>query len=124
MDDLYQENIIDHYKNPRNFGDLKSATTVVETNAGCGDTIQMSLKLKGNKVSQIKFKGEGCAISMAAASMLTEEALNNSVQKINNLTLKDIEKLMKISISPGREKCVTVPLLSLKKAVNKSRKKK
>jgi nitrogen fixation NifU-like protein len=124
MDDIYQEQILDHYKNPRNFGDLKSATTVVETNAGCGDTIQMSIQLEDKKIKNIKFKGEGCSLSIAAASMLTEAASGKKAEAIAKLTLRDMEKLMKINIGPGRQKCVTVPLFSLIKAINQAGKNK
>ena len=74
MDDIYQVNIIDHYKNPRHFGDLPDFTHKGRgANASCGDMVEMYVKLAGDTITDISFKGIGCALSTAAASMLLEK---------------------------------------------------
>ena len=73
-DEIYKENILDHYKNPRNFGEIVEAEIKrSELNSICGDMIRLFVKLKDNKIIDVKFKGNGCAISMASTSMLTEK---------------------------------------------------
>lgn len=70
----YKEEIIDHYKYPRNFGDLEDPKiTVEENNASCGDMVEVYVRLKDDKVAAMKWRGVGCAISTAAASMLSEK---------------------------------------------------
>ncbi|MGQ9729492.1 MAG: Fe-S cluster assembly sulfur transfer protein SufU, partial [Candidatus Fervidibacter sp.] len=74
LDWLYQEIILDHYKRPRNFGTLDNAGVVVEEeNPYCGDHIVLHLKMDGERISDIRFSGKGCAISQASASMMTEK---------------------------------------------------
>ncbi len=73
MDDFYKEYILDHYRNPRNFGHLESPDAVAEDlNPLCGDQIRIELKVHDGKVEDVRFSGKGCAISQAATSMLTE----------------------------------------------------
>ncbi|MGD0053721.1 MAG: Fe-S cluster assembly sulfur transfer protein SufU, partial [Vulcanimicrobiaceae bacterium] len=87
MDDFYKEYILDHYRNPRNFGHLEHPTAKAEDlNPLCGDTITMELDVDDTgKVSDVKFSGRGCAISQASASMLTES--------IKGLSLEEVAKL-------------------------------
>jgi NifU homolog involved in Fe-S cluster formation len=74
LDWLYQEIILDHYKRPRNFGTLENADAVAEEeNPYCGDRIVVHLKTDGERISEIRFSGRGCAISQASASMMTEK---------------------------------------------------
>jgi nitrogen fixation NifU-like protein len=78
--DLYREEILDHYKHPRHFGDLKDFETKdSDRNSSCGDSLEMGVKVKNGKIIDVKFSGLGCAISMAAASMLTEMLLGKTV---------------------------------------------
>ena len=120
MDDIYRENIIDHYKNPRNFGDLADADVVVrEANASCGDMLEMAVRLGDGKVSQIKFKSVGCAISTAAGSLLTEAVKSQSVEEIKEINDKDMMALLGIEVSPTRMKCALLPLRALQKAMKK-----
>ena len=73
--DLYTENIIDHYENPRNWGKIENSTmSVDEVNPLCGDQLHFDLQFENTKLTDIKFHGQGCAISKASASMLTEIA--------------------------------------------------
>ncbi len=118
--DLYTEIILDHYKHPHNFGSLTNHThSATETNTSCGDKVTIELIIKKDKVKDIKFSGEGCAISQAACSMLTDHIKDFSLQKINDLTLDDIKKLLNVEINPGRIKCATIGLITIQKALAK-----
>ncbi len=122
VDDIYKEHILDHAQNPRNFGDLENAdVTVREANASCGDLIQLALKISDDRsqITDIKFKGIGCAISTAAASLLTERIKNEElrIENAEKLTEKDMVEMMGIEISPTRMKCATLPLRALHKAL-------
>ena len=80
---IYQENILDHYKNPRNFGKLKNPDIVAkDANTLCGDEIEIQIKLKDGKIEDIRFSGPGCAISRASGSMLTEYVKGKSVDEV------------------------------------------
>ena len=80
MDSVYQEQILDHFHNPRNSGTLKSATHTADAkNPACGDKLHMELFVKNDTIEDIMFSGEGCAISQAAASLLTEQIKKQKV---------------------------------------------
>ena len=121
--DIYREAILDHYKHPRNFGHLRSPDVAVqERNATCGDRIVMEIKIKGkglklNVIDDIRFSGEGCAISQASASMLTEFVKGMDMVKIRKLSRHDIEHMLGVFLTPSRVKCATLPLEVLQKAV-------
>jgi nitrogen fixation protein NifU and related proteins len=117
MDDFYRDYILDHYRNPRNFGNLDHFDLEAEDlNPLCGDQIRMELKLDDGVVHDVRFSGKGCAISQASASMLTE--------RVKGMKLTDIAKLSKdvvlenvgIGISPTRMKCAMLGLRVLKSA--------
>lgn len=115
--DLYRENILDHYKHPRNFGHLPKPDVVMEEgNVTCGDRIVMEIKCKAT-IEDIRFNGEGCAISQASASMLTEKVKGMSVAKVQQLSRKDIEDMLGTTLTPSRVKCATLPLKVLQKAI-------
>lgn len=117
--DLYTEIILDHYKNPHNKGRLKKPdATAIEHNRTCGDKIRIDLKFdKANRVSEVSFEGIGCAISQAAASMLTDELLGLSKTKISKFSPEKMLKLLAIPIGPGRLKCALLALHTAKKAI-------
>lgn len=120
--DLYRDLILDHYKNPRNFGHLKSPDVVVEDhNVSCGDRIVIELLIAYHlsliTIRDIRFSGEGCAISQASASLLTEMIKNMPVVKIKKLALGDIEKMLGTKLTPSRVKCALLPLEVLHKAL-------
>lgn len=115
---MYREHILELYKNPSNFGEIKNPTHKhTETNSLCGDEITVQLIIKNNKISDVKFNGSGCVISMVSSSMLTDKIKNMKVKDIKKLEKKDILKLLKIPINPGRVKCVLLPLDSIKGAL-------
>ena len=119
MDDLYSEMIVDHYKNPRNFSEMKDADLVGKgANASCGDMVEFFIKGEG-KVDEVSFRGIGCALSTAASSMLTEKIKGMSFNDLRNMNYKDLEDLMGIEISPTRMKCVELPLKTVKKLLSK-----
>ena len=116
--EMYREQIIELYKNPLNFGKLENPTnSQKEYNPLCGDEIEISIISENNKIKDIKFTGEGCAISMASASLITEEIKGMDFDKVKNMTLKEIINLLKIPISTTRIKCALLPLEAIKKAI-------
>lgn len=118
MDDFYKEYILDHYRNPRNFGHLDAPTTTAEDlNPLCGDTIKMELNVGADgRVTAIKFSGKGCAISQASASMLTESIVGQKLEDVARLQKEVVLENVGIGISPTRMKCATLGLKVLKSA--------
>ena len=115
--DLYGEIILDHYKNPRHKGSLKNPDLSAEgQNPLCGDGIRIDIKINAKgKIEDIYFDGQGCAISQASASMLTEKILGKNKKDIQKLKNKDILQMLNIPLSPSRIKCALLPLEVLKK---------
>lgn len=115
MDDLYREVILDHYKNPLQKGRLEEKDYEFEDeNPLCGDFIHIDLKVDENQViTDARFDGHGCAISMASADMLLESLIGKTVEEAKQLTKQDVLDLLGIELSPIRLKCA---LLSLKVA--------
>ena len=118
MDDFYKEYILDHYRNPRNFGHLERAdATAEDLNPLCGDTIRMELALDDeNRVQDVKFSGKGCAISQASASMLTESIKGMKLEDVAKLPQEAVLENVGIGISPTRMKCAMLGLKVLKSA--------
>ncbi len=116
--DLYREAILDHYKHPHNFGHLPKPDVVVEEgNVTCGDKIVMEIKFKVKVIDDIRFSGEGCAISQASASMLTEKVKGMKTKEMQKLSIDDIQEMLGTSLTPSRVKCATLPLEVLQKAM-------
>ena len=119
MDDLYRDEILEHYRNPHNFGTLEEPTTVKEgANPLCGDRITLMLGIddQGN-VSDVAFTGRGCAISQASASMLTDEIKGKPLTEIAQMGKVDVLDNLGIEISPARLKCAMLSLETLRQAV-------
>ncbi len=118
MDDFYRDYILDHYRNPRNFGRFESADASAEDlNPLCGDQIRMELKVdKSGLVQDVRFSGKGCAISQASASMLTESIKGKSLSEIATLPKEAVLENVGIGISPTRMKCAMLGLKVLKSA--------
>ena len=109
------EYILDHYKNPRNHGTLHEPDiSHEEGNPSCGDVIRIDLKIRDNKVEETRFSGKGCAISQAAASILTEMIVDKDLDEIKAITKDDMINALGIKISPIRFKCATLALKILK----------
>ncbi len=115
MDDLYRENILDHYKHPRNHGELSNATiTQEEHNPLCGDQLTLYLVVDDDTIKDVRFKGKGCAISQAAASMLTEELVGKTTAEAKLIDKAFVLDLLGIPIGPVRLKCALLSLKTLK----------
>jgi nitrogen fixation protein NifU and related proteins len=116
--DLYAEEILDHYKHPRHFGHLDEPTLVYhDRNPLCGDEITLELKIEDNTVTDVAFTGHGCAISRAAASMMSEEIVGKSLNELRLYDKESILDLLGIEVGPVRIKCALLPLKAMKAAV-------
>lgn len=115
----YADEIIDHYKSPRNFGEMGEADiTINESNSSCGDVVQIQLKMKAGKVEEMKWRGVGCAISTASASMLSEKVVGMKIADIEKIGENGVVEMMGGEINLGRMKCATLAYRALLKAVN------
>jgi len=116
--EIYKDIILDYYRNPRNFGDLPEPDVrAKDSNPLCGDIIEMQLKFKDGRVEDIRFKGKGCAISQASASMLTEQVKGKTLDEIKALGKADVLELLGIDPGPTRIKCALLGLKVLKLGV-------
>ena len=121
MYDMYQEVILQHYRTPKNFGPLPDANREgQESNPLCGDHITVRLKVDpgSEKISEIRFEGDGCAISVASASMLTEKVAGLTVEQAGKLTRDDVLQLLGIPLSPVRIKCALTGYAALGRALH------
>ncbi|MBN1221505.1 MAG: SUF system NifU family Fe-S cluster assembly protein [Anaerolineae bacterium] len=116
MDDFYRENILDHYRHPRNVGTLEHPThSHQEDNPLCGDVIRIDLHVnEDNVIDQVAFLGKGCAISQASASMLTEMIQGKTLDEVKQIGKEDILEALGIEIGPVRMKCALLSLKVLK----------
>jgi nitrogen fixation NifU-like protein len=119
MDDLYREVILDHYKNPGQKGHLEDSDYAFEDeNPLCGDFLHIDLKTNQEGViTDAKFDGHGCAISMASADMLLESLIGKTLENAKQLTKQDVLDLLGIELSPIRLKCALLSLKVTKAAV-------
>lgn len=119
MDDMYRELILDHYKNPHNHGTLEPADfTYEDDNPLCGDRIRMDIRVDENqRVKEIAFSGKGCAISQAAASLLTDEVLGKTLEEVKQIDKEQILEMLGIPLGPTRVKCALLSLKVLKAGV-------
>lgn len=122
MDDLYREEILEHYRHPHNFGTLDAPDAMHEGhNPLCGDRITLMLGISDDgRVADVAFNGRGCAISQASASMLTDDIRGRSIAEIAALTTDHVLELLGIEISPARLKCALLSLDTLQKALLES----
>lgn len=115
---IYQQQILEHYHDPSNYGVLENSTHRSEgLNPTCGDKIIIDMIVEKNTIKDIKFSGEGCAISQAAASMLTEEIIGKPRETLKNMTKDDILEMLEIELSMNRLKCALLALETAQKAL-------
>lgn len=135
LDTLYRQVIMDHYKNPRNKGKLDDGTFTIDmNNPTCGDRINLTMKVEDGVVKDAKFEGEGCSISMASASMMTQTIKGKDIEtalklsKIfsdmmqgkeydDDIDLGDIEALQGVAKFPARIKCATLSWKAMEKGL-------
>ncbi len=118
MEELYRDFILDHYRNPRNAGTMEAPdATFEDNNPLCGDKIRMDIKLRDGVVSDIKFRGRGCAISQASASLLTESVVGKTLAEVSKIGKEEVLENLGIKISPVRLKCALLGLKVLKLAL-------
>ncbi|MCI1857246.1 MAG: SUF system NifU family Fe-S cluster assembly protein [Sporolactobacillus sp.] len=139
LDQLYRSVIMDHYKRPRNHGllDGPGCVTVSLNNPSCGDKIHVSLKLENGRIADVRFEGNGCAISQSSASMMTEAVKGLTVKEAHDLSfdfselvqgrqhddgleLGDAEALEGVSQYPARIKCATLAWKALEKGLREA----
>jgi len=114
--DFYREEILEHWRNPQNFGEMKKPDVVIEqVNPLCGDEVKFFFKIKKGRIEKVSFTGSGCAISMASASMLSEAVKNRRVSDLEMVTGQDVLGLVGDKITPARLKCAFLPLEAVRK---------
>ncbi|GAA3733453.1 Fe-S cluster assembly sulfur transfer protein SufU [Salinicoccus jeotgali] len=138
LNQLYRSVIMDHYKNPRNKGVIENGTMTIDmNNPTCGDRIRLTLNVVDEIVEDVKFDGEGCSISMASASMMTESITGKNINEALAMgdefskmmlgedyditeDMGDIEALSGVTQFPARIKCATLSWKALEKGVKSS----
>jgi len=119
-DQLYRQQVIDHYKNPRNLGVIKDTNIKQKlANRFCGDEIIVYLVVENDKLKDFKFMPQGCAISVAAASLLSEKIIGMEIKKILKLDINFIEELLGTKLTSSRIKCGLLALDAVKQALRK-----
>ncbi len=112
------EYILDHFKNPRNYGTIEDADYSYEEGIpSCGDVIRVDLRVENDRLHDIKFSGTGCAISQASVSILTENVTGKEVSEVISMTDHDMLEALGGQVSPIRFKCALLGLMVLKKAL-------
>lgn len=109
--DMYRQQILDHYKNPRNYGELENPTfSHTGENPTCGDTIRMDIALADDEqtIERVAFSGDGCAISQASASLLTQKLRGMTISALQELDRDDVTEMLGVEISPMRIKCAVL----------------
>lgn len=119
LKNVYQAQLLDHYRNPRNKGMVSQADFASdEFNPSCGDRVAMSGTVKNNTVNLLGFDGSGCVISQATASLLTGHCVGKSVADIMAINAQAVIALIGISLGPIRLKCALLPLQALHNGIN------
>ena len=115
MDNLYQQIILDRYKNPLNQGKISDGLEVEEVNALCGDKIKIWLKIESGVITDAKFIGSGCAISVAATDILMDLIKGKKIDDVVNMSGSQIETEMGVELSSVRKRCAYIGLEAIKK---------
>ncbi len=122
-DTLYRELILEHWKNPQNYGVLEIADIdVSDVNPFCGDEIRVTARVKNNKIAQIAFTSTGCAVSKASASLFTEEIKGKTRKEIQTITSQNVLDLLTIELTPTRRKCALLIYAVVKRFLSSAEK--
>jgi len=122
MDDLYRENILDHYRNPRNAGHIDHPSATAEgVNPLCGDELAIELKVEDGVVTDVRYNGRGCAISQAATSMLTDLVKGRTAAEVATMPKDELLDEIGIPLTPVRLKCALLGLGVLKVALHRAK---
>jgi nitrogen fixation NifU-like protein len=118
--DLYREQLLDHYRNPHGWG-LKEGSTVQQVgyNPLCGDRVTVQVDTDGASIQAMRFEGQGCVISQAAASLLSEHVVEKDIAEVQKIGLEDIQNLLGVELPPVRIKCGLLALESLQLALKR-----
>lgn len=116
----YRERVLDHYRSPRHRGELEAPDVQAEVeNPVCGDVVRIALRIDDQgRVAEAAFEGQGCVLSLAAASMLTEHIHGRSVSEVEALTDEEMLDLLGVELGPVRVKCALLPLRALAQALS------
>ena len=123
QDSIYREEILEHFKDPQNFGKLKRFdTSSKQLNPFCGDEIEMYIKFEKERIKDISFSGRGCAISIASASILTDFAKGKLVAALTKFSDNDMLDILQIDVSETRKKCALLGLAVLRDCISQNQK--
>lgn len=116
--DMYREDVMDHYEHPRNQGELAGEGVLSDrdSNASCGDMVQFYLKIEKERITEVRWKGIGCAITTASASKLSEYLRGQSLQEIKKMSEEElVNKGVGFEVNAGRIKCLMLSVKVVKK---------
>ena len=118
-EDMYKEELLEHYREPQNYGKIEDADVQYrDFNPVCGDEVEIFINVQANKVDGIKFTGKGCAISQAAASIVTEHIKGMKVDEVKTFTNEKMLELLPIEVSNLRIKCALLALKAIQKGLH------
>lgn len=118
MKSIYKDILLDHYKNPRNYGALTEYdTSVTVENPLCGDTISLQCKVNEDKVTSVGYETEGCVISTAAASILSEYVTGKTLEEVKQIDREKMLDILGVKLGAVRAKCALLPLEAVSKAI-------
>lgn len=115
---MYREEIMDHYKRPRNTGKLEDGLEAEGENASCGDKVHIYTDVDNGEITDFKHETEGCAICTAATSILSEKVVGENVEKVSELDKEWMVDELGIDVSPMRVKCAVLGLKTLQDSLN------
>ena len=123
-EEISTEILLDHYRNPHNYGQIEDANEkLIEFNPVCGDTVQITIRIENDVVTDIKFIGRGCSVSQGGASMLTDKVKGMNIGEIKKINQEDILNMLGLKLGPSREKCALLSLNALHKCIANHEKK-
>jgi len=118
MHGLYKDHLLDHYRYPRNAGSLVGAhCNAIAENPSCGDAVTVTIRIESDVLADLRFNARGCVISVAGASLLSEQVIGKPLDAVAAYSLNSMKQLIDIPLGPTRLKCAALPLDALHKAL-------